>query len=123
MFLDGITYLFSSGLPDLDLAFVLFLFGQQTPAEIALHHAFCARAVRAQLSGAPPEPFAVAGEDWFALSTDGPLSWDALQAEVAQEDDRLKHTLVADRGFPSAVLFAQLGRRQPIVRNGPWLPG
>lgn len=38
-------------------------------AEIALHHAWCARAVRGQLSGTTTlEPFVLEGEDWFELS-------------------------------------------------------
>lgn len=41
--------------------------GRHNIAEIALHHAYCARAVRGQLTGAPLEPFALAGEDWFPV--------------------------------------------------------
>lgn len=36
-------------------------------AEIALHHAYCARSVRGRLSGSPLEPFVLEGDDWFAL--------------------------------------------------------
>jgi hypothetical protein len=39
-------------------------------AEIALHHAYCARSVRGQLSGSQPEPFVLEGDDWFSLSGD-----------------------------------------------------
>ena len=41
--------------------------GRHNIAEIALHHAYCARSVRGQLSGTTPEPFVLEGEDWFAL--------------------------------------------------------
>ena len=37
-------------------------------AEVALHHAYCARSVRGQLSGTTPEAFVLEGEDWFELS-------------------------------------------------------
>ena len=39
--LDGICHTVGGALPDLDLALVLFLFGQQTAAEIALDHFHC----------------------------------------------------------------------------------
>src|SRR5918999_6492566 len=41
--------------------------GRHNIAEIALHHAYFVRSVRAQLSGVAPEPFVVEGEDWFEL--------------------------------------------------------
>src|SRR5215210_346643 len=44
-------------------------------AEIALHHAYCARSVRGQLSGTPPEPFVLEGDDWFPLSDPTRLTW------------------------------------------------
>jgi hypothetical protein len=44
-------------------------------AEIALHHAYCVRAVRAQISGRPAEPFIREGEDWFDLPDERALSW------------------------------------------------
>lgn len=40
--------------------------GRHSIAEIALHHAYCTRAVRSQLSGQPAEPFVVEG-DRFGL--------------------------------------------------------
>src|SRR5215472_3605122 len=49
--------------------------GRHNIAEIAVHHAYCARSVRGQLSGAPPEAFAIEGEDWFELSGPERLSW------------------------------------------------
>jgi hypothetical protein len=47
--------------------------GRHNIAEIALHHAYYARAVRAQISGQDAEPFVVDGEDWFQVTEDGPL--------------------------------------------------
>src|SRR5262249_24940065 len=41
--------------------------GRHNIAEIALHHAWCVRGVRGQLSAAPLEPFLLEGEDWFDL--------------------------------------------------------
>src|SRR5688572_19095578 len=58
-------------------------------AEIALHHAWCARAVRGQLSAAPPEPFVMDGEDWFALSDEARLPWQEIRAIVDAEQRHL----------------------------------
>jgi DinB superfamily len=63
--------------------------GRHNIAEIALHHAYCARNVRAQLSGNPAEPFVLTGDDWFELSNDGPLGWPSVLATVESEQDRL----------------------------------
>jgi len=70
-------------------------------AEIAVHHAFCARAVRGQLSGIPPEPFALEGEDWFALPDESVLPWPAIRALVETEQQRLA-AIVADIASPIA---------------------
>lgn len=58
-------------------------------AEIALHHAYTARAVRGKLTGHTPEPFVVPGDDWFEASSDGQLSWPEIQAVVEAEQNRL----------------------------------
>jgi hypothetical protein len=58
-------------------------------AEIALHHAFCARSVRGQLSGQAPEPFALEGEDWFAVSDGKRLAWTKVLAIVEAEQEKL----------------------------------
>ena len=63
--------------------------GRHNSAEIALHHAYCVRSVRGQLSGQPPDPFIVAGEDWFELNGDGPLSWDAVRSVIEHEQQQL----------------------------------
>ena len=68
--------------------------GRHSIAEIALHHAYCARSVRGQLSGKAPEPFVLEGEDWFALSRPGaPLDWKKVQAVVESEQGRVAAVL------------------------------
>ena len=64
-------------------------------AEIAVHHAYCVRNVRAKLAGAEPDPFVLDGDDWFALPDSSRLSWAAILDLVAREHERLA-TLVAD---------------------------
>jgi hypothetical protein len=64
-------------------------------AEVALHHAFCARSVRGQLSGTTPEPFVLEGEDWFALAGPERLAWPQIHAAVESEQTKLA-TFVAD---------------------------
>ena len=63
--------------------------GRHNIAEIALHHAYCARAVRAQLSGRGAEPFVLEGEDWFNVPNEATLSWAKIQATVESEQRRL----------------------------------
>lgn len=63
--------------------------GRHNIAEIALHHAYCARAVRGQLTGATPEPFVLDGEDWFELGDPARLPWSKVQAIVETEQERL----------------------------------
>jgi DinB superfamily len=69
--------------------------GRHNIAEIALHHAYCARAVRGQLSGRSPDPFVLEGDDWFDLTDEALLAWPTVQATVESEQDRLNR-LVAD---------------------------
>ncbi|PYV19915.1 MAG: hypothetical protein DMG07_00875 [Acidobacteria bacterium] len=64
-------------------------------AEIALHHAYCARAVRGQLSGTPLEPFVLEGDDWFALPDQTRLTWAEIRSAVDAEQSRLSR-IVAD---------------------------
>jgi hypothetical protein len=68
--------------------------GRHNIAEIALHHAYCARGVRTQISGQPAEPFVMAGEDWFEVADGGKLSWSDVRATVDAEQKRL-HELIA----------------------------
>jgi len=64
-------------------------------AEIAVHHAYCVRNVRARLGGTDADPFVLDGDDWFELSDPSQLSWPAIVELVAREQDRLA-TLAAD---------------------------
>lgn len=63
--------------------------GRHNIAEIALHHAYYVRSVRAQLSGAAPEPFVVEGEDWFELADSGKLTWLDILGVVDSQQRRL----------------------------------
>ena len=67
--------------------------GRHNIAEIALHHAYFVRSVRAQLSVAPAEPFVAEGEDWFDVSDEHRLSWTAIYTTLQSEQDRLRATL------------------------------
>ena len=69
--------------------------GRHNIAEIALHHAYCARSVRGQLSGAPPEPFVMEGEDWFALPDRTSLGWPKIR-EVVEGEQRRLNAVLAD---------------------------
>jgi hypothetical protein len=63
--------------------------GRHNIAEIALHHAWCIRSVRGQLSGEVPEPFVAEGEDWFDADGEKPLTWPNILAALGAEQDRL----------------------------------
>ena len=69
--------------------------GRHNIAEIALHHAYCARGVRAQISGSPAEPFILRGEDWFEAADETTIPWPKIQATVNAEQDHLA-SLVAE---------------------------
>ena len=69
--------------------------GRHSIAEIAVHHAYCARSVRGQLSGTAPEPFVLEGEDWFPLPDETRLTWPAILEAVDAEQRRLAE-VVAD---------------------------
>ena len=64
-------------------------------AEVALHHAYTVRNVRAKLSGQPAEPFVMAGDDWFTLDDETTLSWTQVLSTVASQQASLDR-LVAD---------------------------
>jgi hypothetical protein len=74
--------------------------GRHNIAEIALHHAYFVRSVRAQLSGKEAEPFVLEGEDWFELSTSGPLTWPQILDVVDSQQRQLAAT-VADLAAPA----------------------
>jgi hypothetical protein len=67
--------------------------GRHNIAEIALHHAYFVRSVRAQLAAVPAEPFIAEGEDWFDVSDEHRLSWPAIYTTLQSEQDRLRATL------------------------------
>jgi hypothetical protein len=64
-------------------------------AEIALHHAYCARFVRGRLSGETPEPFLLEGEDWFALPDAATLAWPQIVAAVDAQQTKLADVVSA----------------------------
>jgi hypothetical protein len=80
-----------------ELAFWRPAAGRHNIAEIALHHAYCTRSVRGQLSGAALEAFVLAGDDWFALPDQSQLAWPDIRATVEAEQRRLAG-IVADIG-------------------------
>jgi len=63
--------------------------GRHNIAEVALHHAYCVRAVRAQNSGRPAEPFILRGEDWFEAADETAITWEKIQATMNAEQERL----------------------------------
>ncbi len=69
--------------------------GRHNIAEIALHHAYYVRGVRAQVSGQATEPFVFEGEDWFDVADEKKLAWSRIQGIVEAEHQRLG-TLVDD---------------------------
>jgi hypothetical protein len=75
------------------LAFTRPASGRHNIAEIALHHAYCARAVNMQVSGAAAEPFVLEGDDWFDVPDDNKNSWAKIQATVESEQGRLASTV------------------------------
>jgi len=69
--------------------------GRHNIEEIALHHAYCARAVGAQIVGRSAYTYVLEGEDWFAVDDESTVSWPKIQAVVQSEQERLA-ALVAD---------------------------
>jgi hypothetical protein len=76
--------------------------GRHNIAEIALHHAYCVRAVRAQISGRAAEPFVREGEDWFDLADEKALSWSKV-VETVDTQQRQLAALVEDVGAGAVV--------------------
>jgi DinB superfamily len=71
--------------------------GRHNIAEIALHHAYCARAVRGQLSGQSLEPFVLEGNDWFEVSDQSGITWPEILKLVETHQQRLA-AIVTDIG-------------------------
>jgi hypothetical protein len=88
--------------------------GRHNIAEIALHHAFCTRSVRGQLSGVAPEPFVLQGEDWFELNERGSLTWPKIQAAVLAEQPRLAK-IVADSSSGKSSSLSDAERLKLIL--------
>jgi hypothetical protein len=82
--------------------------GRHNIAEIALHHAYCARSVRTQVSGRPAEPFVLAGEDWFDVGNELKLSWSDIRATVEAEHQRLRELIAGlETGAVSSSLSGE----------------
>lgn len=92
-----------------DLAFWRPSSARHNIAEITLHHAYCARSVRAQLSGLPLEPFVIEGDDWFPLPDQTTLSWSDIQAALDSEQGQLAAVVagVADGRVQSSLTVAE----------------
>lgn len=69
--------------------------GRHNIAEIALHHAYCARFVRSRLSGEAPEPFLLEGEDWFELPSTSKVTWPEIKAAVEAQQEKLSEVVRA----------------------------
>jgi hypothetical protein len=75
--------------------------GRHNIAEIAMHHAYCVRGVRAKLTAVDAEPFVLEGDDWFALDDESAMPWSKILKVVGVEQDRLAQ-VVADLPSPLA---------------------
>jgi len=64
--------------------------GRHNVAEIAVHHTYYVRSVRATLSGREAEPFPLSGEGWFELDNEGSLPWSRIKALVESEHTALR---------------------------------
>jgi hypothetical protein len=86
-----------------ELAFWRPAAGRHNIAEIALHHAYFVRSVRAQLSAVPPEPFVIEGDEWFELSERGSLGWPAILDVVESQQRELAATVtrLGSKGSPA----------------------
>ena len=72
--------------------------GRHNIAEIALHHAFCVRNVRAKLTGVAAEPFVLDGDDWFDVPDASVLPWPKILDVVRHEQEQLESALARTRG-------------------------
>jgi DinB family protein len=80
-----------------DLAYWRPAKGRHNIAEIAVHHAYQARAVRERLTGTSEEPFILEGDDWFEISNESTLEWSRILNLVAAQQEKLVST-IADIG-------------------------
>jgi hypothetical protein len=84
--------------------------GRHNIAEIALHHAYFVRSVRAQISGATAEPFVLPGEDWFEVTDQGVMTWPKIKAVVESEQRQLAETVAAIEAGAASSALADAGR-------------
>jgi hypothetical protein len=80
--------------------------GRHNIAEIAVHHAWCARNVVGQLTGGALPPFPLAGEDWFPLEAANGLPWSAITRLVAEYQTSLAEALAVPPGLTESERFA-----------------
>jgi len=67
--------------------------GRHNIAEITLHHAYYVHSVRGRLTTTKPEPFALTGDDWFALDGNSGMNWDAVQRVLEEQYTKLASLL------------------------------
>lgn len=72
-----------------DLAFTRPAAGRHNIAELALHHAYYARDVRARLGDVAAEPFVLDGDGWFDVPDSSTVSWATVLEVVEREQQRL----------------------------------
>jgi len=77
--------------------------GRHNIAEIALHHAYYVHSVRGRLTAAKPEPFPLAGDDWFVLDGGSGMGWDETQRVLEQQYTKLA-SLLSDIGSGKATV-------------------
>src|SRR5512143_207032 len=77
-------------------------------AEIALHHTYYVRSVRARLLGKKPERFVMEGEDWFTLPGKPALSFSGI-AKLLADEQRLLAETAAKAEVTDASLELVLG--------------
>lgn len=78
--------------------------GRHNIIEIALHHAYTARAVRAKLLGQPAEPFGLPGEDWFVVDDAKTFAWKDALALVDDEQRKLADAVASTKRRASSPL-------------------
>lgn len=63
--------------------------GRHNIAEIAVHHAWCARGAAGRLAGVEPPPFPLEGDDWFEIADERRLTWREIVSLVETEQQRI----------------------------------
>jgi hypothetical protein len=72
-------------------------------AELALHHTYFVRQVRARLSAKEPEPFVLKGEDWFALPDERVRSCEDIRGLLDTEQRVWRNSSAAYRQRDNAA--------------------